>query len=307
VNTNRLTIAGLILGVFFVSLTAIGTWQPSGALGILTADDSIDTLFQALLTATITGVTLVITISQLVLSQELGAVGDQQRRLEGAMDFQHDFEELSGLDVTPAEPSAFFRALLEQIADRVDRILEALSLDKACTDTLTDIRQRARSLAVDLDGAEFGGFGVVRLALEFDYSRMILEVRSILNRQDESEGEAGRAATRELNELLQMFGVAREHFKTLFFQWQLTELSRRIMISAVPAILASASMLAYFRAEDFAGATLGVSHANLLVTATTTVSLAPFAILVAYMARIMTVTQKTLSIGPFLLRSTDDE
>lgn len=304
-NTSRLTIAGLILAVFFVGMTVLGAWQPTGTGAILTADDSVDTLYQALLTATITGVTLVLTISQLVLSQELGAIGDQRERLDGAMKFQQDFEDLSGLDVTPAEPASFFEAMLEQIADRVDHILEATDLEDECVDVLTDIRQRARGLTDDLKDAEFGRFQVVRLALDFDYSKMIAEARAILNRRDDSVTEPGRAATEELNELLQMFGVAREHFKTLFFQWELTELSRRIMVSAVPAILASAAMLTYFQPEDFLGSTLGLNHASLLVTATTTISLAPFALLVAYMARIMTVTQETLSVGPFLLRTTD--
>jgi hypothetical protein len=305
VNNSRLTIAGLILAVFFVGLTVLGAWQPTGTEAILTADDSVDTLYQALLTATITGVTLVLTISQLVLSQELGAIGDQRERLDGAMKFQQDFEDLSGLDVTPAEPASFFEAMLEQIAHRVDRILEEAHLDDECVDVLTQIRKRARTLVKDLKDAEFGRFQVVRLALDFDYSKMIAKARAILNRRDDSVTEPGRAATEELNELLQMFGVAREHFKTLFFQWELTELSRRIMVSAVPAILASAAMLTYFQPEDFLGSTLGLNHASLLVTATTTISLAPFALLVAYMARIMTVTQETLSVGPFLLRTTD--
>ncbi len=43
---------------------------------LLTRGDPVETLFQALITGTITAVTLVLTLNQLVLSQELGAVGD---------------------------------------------------------------------------------------------------------------------------------------------------------------------------------------------------------------------------------------
>jgi len=35
------------------------------------------------------------------------------------------------------------------------------------------------------------------------------------------------------------------------------------------------------------------------------VSLVPFAILLSYILRIITVTKRTLSIGPFILRETD--
>jgi hypothetical protein len=41
------------------------------------------------------------------------------------------------------------------------------------------------------------------------------------------------------------------------------------------------------------------------VSAATALSLAPFALLGAYVLRIVTVTKRTLAIGPFVLRETD--
>jgi hypothetical protein len=91
---RRLVIAGLVVAVA-VSLLAAGLSLPA-VTEALRQSDSIDTLFQALLTATITGVTLVLTLNQLVLSQELGAVGDQCNRMDGAMTFREDAADIIG-------------------------------------------------------------------------------------------------------------------------------------------------------------------------------------------------------------------
>jgi len=43
-----------------------------------------------------------------------------------------------------------------------------------------------------------------------------------------------------------------------------------------------------------------------VVVSAATVAVAPFAILLAYILRIATVTKRTLAIGPFVLRHMDD-
>jgi hypothetical protein len=306
---HRLTVALFLLFILFVGMVALGSVQPSGTLELLDKNDPIETLYQALLTATVTGVTLVLTISQLVLSQELGAIGDQRQRLQGALDFQDDFESLSGEDVTPAEPASFFMAILDSLQTRGTAVREALEHaglgDDDSASFVDELADDAEELSSQLEGAEFGHFEVVWYALGFDYSKMTHCARRLLSQHGDALDEDGVGATHELIDLLEMFGAAREHFKTLFFQWQLTDLSRWIMASAIPAILASAVMLTYFEPADFPGTLLGIGTAHLFVAASTTLSLAPFAILVSFMARIMSVTQRTLSIGPFILRTTD--
>ncbi|MFQ3284847.1 MAG: hypothetical protein ACI9TI_001285 [Natronomonas sp.] len=72
-NTNRwLVAAGTSGGVFFV-LGIIGPLHPMGTPTPFSQADSIETLSQAPLTSIITRVTLVLTLSQLVLSQELSS------------------------------------------------------------------------------------------------------------------------------------------------------------------------------------------------------------------------------------------
>ena len=91
-----------------------------GAAAALVTDTPVATTFQSLIGATVTGVTLVLTLNQLVLSQELGAVDDQYDRMEGAMTFREEVGNLVG-ETPPAEPSAFLCVLIEAIADRARR------------------------------------------------------------------------------------------------------------------------------------------------------------------------------------------
>jgi len=70
-------------------------------------------------------VTLVLTLSQIVLSQELGAVGDQRERMEGAMDFRADAADAADEDVAPAEPSVFMRDLVAATCEQADALAAA--------------------------------------------------------------------------------------------------------------------------------------------------------------------------------------
>ena len=62
-KANRGLIALGILALLFIGVYTLGAIQDETPLVILAKDDPIETLYQALLTATVTGVTLVLTIS----------------------------------------------------------------------------------------------------------------------------------------------------------------------------------------------------------------------------------------------------
>nr|MCH7662101.1 hypothetical protein [Euryarchaeota archaeon] len=98
---------------------------------------------------------------------------------------------------------------------------------------------------------------------------------------------------------------AREHFKTLYFQWELINLSRAILYAAVPALVVVAGMLMYVDVDAVSGATMGVDNLVLLTSGAFTISLIPFVILLTYILRIATVAQRTLAMGPFILRESE--
>jgi hypothetical protein len=307
-DADRQAVAAGVLVVLFCSMVAVGTLLPTPAYELLTDGDPHETLFDALVAATITGVTLVLTLSQLVLSQELGAAGDQRERMEGALSFREDAADAAGMDVAPAEPSAFLRGLVEATREQANALADAAPDGEAgaAVDAYVDnLTENARVVANQLDGAQFGEFDVVWAALNYNYSWKMYAGERLRAEHGDALGEDADAALDDLLDTLALFGPAREHFKTLYFQWELSDLSRTLLYAAVPALGVAIVSLLFLDPAAYPRSTFGVNHALLVVSAAVTVTVLPFALLLSYILRIVTITKRTLSIGPFVLRETE--
>lgn len=289
-------------------LLVAGALVAGPGAGPLSAGDPVETLFQALVTAIITGVTLVLTVNQLVLSQELGSLVDQRNRLQGAMEYREDADDFVGGGVSPAEPGAFLQHLVRSIGRRGSRLAEAVDRPAggggadAVGDYAESVAERAQSVLDRLSGRHFRDFGMLWAALHYDYSRQIQQGRSLLEDPDADLPGQAREGVREIVRGLILFGSVREHFKTLYFERDLIDLSRALLALAVPALIVAVLVLLYFDAGAFpAGTILGVSGAVWTVSVATTVALAPFALLLSFILRIATVTRRTMAAGPFVL------
>mgnify|MGYP006977846124 CR=1 FL=1 len=311
-EADRWVVTGAVMAFVFAVLVLVGTVAPVSLPAIVADSDPVGTLFQALVTAIITGVTIVVTITQLVLSQELGPVGDQRERMEGAMAFRTDTEDLLDTPVSPLEPSRFLSGLVEEAGARAAHLRDVTAgdLDDAAqsridefVDSLTDDVSNVRDR---LEGSQFGTFGVLSPALDFNYSVKIYDARRIRHEHGDALSEDADQALDEVVELLGYFAPAREHVKTLYFQWELTDLSREILYATVPALVVAMIATLYLdTAGMIQGTTLGVDNYVWAVSAAATVAVGPFAHLLSYVLRIATVAKRTLAIGPFVLRDID--
>jgi hypothetical protein len=310
-DANRRVVTGATVVVVFATLAALGAVGPVTLRDAMSQSDPVETAFQGLLTAIITGVTLVVSLNQLVLSQELGGVGDQRERMSGAMSFRRDVEDSVGAPLAPPEPAEFLRALLDSTAGSAEDLAAAAadSDDEQFTqhaETLAEsIVGNANSVADRLDDAQFGTFDVLTAALDFNYSWKVYEARRLRQSHD-SLSPAAEEALDDIVESLTFFGPAREHVKTLYFRWELVDLSRAMLYASVPALLVSVGMILYGNDPTVArGATLGVDNLVWLTSGAVAVAVLPFAFLLAYVLRIATVAKRTLAIGPFVLRDTE--
>ena len=302
-DADRRHVTAGIVGVVFFALVGISLVVSDAGVA-LRSGDSVDTAFQALVGATITGVTLVLTLNQLVLSQELGAVGDQRERMDGAVAFQEAVRNLVG-ETPPAEPSGFLRAIVGEVADRAEAVGGSGPIDDTLEDMLEGTIENAETVHERLDGAEFGEFEVVRAALDFNYSWKLHVAQRFLDDGDCSE--ATRESLAALVESLRLFGPAREHFKTLYFQSELIDLSRTVLYAAVPSLVVAIGVVLFVDIERYTGTLLAIGTDVWFLSAAVAIAISPFAVLIAYVLRITTVTGRTLSIGPFILRETDRE
>ncbi|MDS0294447.1 hypothetical protein [Halogeometricum luteum] len=307
-DANRWFIAILPLSVVFVAVVVFGVLDPAPLVSAVESGDPIETLFQAFVTATITGVTLVVSINSLVLSQELGPLGDQRDRMEGAMAFRADVEDDLEVPAAPPEPSAFLRALVEAAQNRAEDLREAAGengeTEEGVSAYVDGLVAHARTVSEELEDEQFGTFDVLFAALDFNYSWKIYEARRLKHEFYDSLSEDAREALDDVVNTLTYFGPAREHFKTLYFQWELINLSRAMLYAAVPSLTVATSAILFLDNPDsIVGMTFGVHNLTYVVAFAAAVSLLPFAVLLSIMLRIATVAKRTLSIGPFILRS----
>ncbi|MFW6269767.1 MAG: hypothetical protein ACOC4G_06765 [Bacillota bacterium] len=308
---KRWIITGVLVTIVFIILVITGYLYPAVESSIRSSD-SVDTLFQAFLTATISGVTIVVSLNQLILSQELGAVKDQRERMEGAMQFRKDAEEMIQEQVSPSRPSQFISTLVQESAERAkdlrDEVSESDNKDfrQEINDFTISLINNAEQVVEELDDVRFGKYDVISSTLNFNYSWKIYTARRIKKEYNTLLTEKGKEELDKLIEILTLFASTREHFKTLFFQSNLIELTRRILLAAVPALLVSCYMIIFFNPKSYSITIFNIGSLVLLVALTTTIALIPFLILISYIIRIATITKYTLSIGPFILEETDE-
>jgi hypothetical protein len=314
-EANRWVLTGALLAAVFAAMVVIGVLDPSPLQEAVATSDPVDTLFQAYVTAIVTGVTLVVTLNQLVLSQELGPVGNQRDQMEESLAFRRDVEDLLDEPASPAEPTTFLQALVEETCARAEALADAAAdspdaeLRRRTRDYVDGLTENADAVTDRLDHAEFGTFDMLSAVLDFNYSWKLFQARRIRNEYAESatdEVDAAAddvvAAFDDIDEVLAFFGPAREHFKTLYFQWELVNLSRAMLYAALPALVVASAMVVYYDARALPGATLGISNDVLATSAAVTVASTPFVLLLSYILRIATVAKRTLAIGPFVLR-----
>lgn len=306
-NGNRLLITGLLAVGFFLSFVVVGQWFVPNFESSLYRSTMIEYLFSTMISAIITGTTLVVTITQLVISQENGPLGEQRQRMSNTMDFRDFAEEMIG-SPSPADPSAFLREIVN-LSERQAKLVRGSIADnaddrlKAEVDEYTEsLIGNAEAVRDQLRGASFGTFSVLNAALNYNYGVKIFHIERIANDHSDSLTDEDMELLDDLKSTLSMFGPAREHIKTLYFEWALISLSQYILYVAVPALLVAGGMLVFYSGVSFPSTTLGVSNAILIVGAAFTVTLLPFFLLISFIARVATAAKRTLAIGPLILR-----
>ncbi|WP_049900253.1 hypothetical protein [Halococcus agarilyticus] len=306
-GANRLVVTALLAIGVFVTFVLAGTLVYPPFASVATSADTIETMFSTMLGAIITGTTLVVTISQLVISQENGPLGEQHARMSDTMDFREYTKELIG-QPTPADPSAFLRAIVNATERRAKALRGSIAESdndqlRAEVDEFTDsVTGNANEVRDELDGATFGSFDVLFAALNYNYGWKIFQVERMADDHADSLTDEDSALFEELKTTLSMFGPAREHIKTLYFEWALINLSQLILYVSVPALVVAGSTLAFVGGSSFTGSLFGISNILLVVAGAFTVSLLPFLLLLTYIIRVATVAKRTLAIGPLILR-----
>jgi hypothetical protein len=305
-GANRWVVAGGLAFLIFLVFMIWGVMKPVSLHSTMQSSDMVETVFAGLVGAIITGTTLVVTINQLVLSQEIGSLGNQRNRMDATMDFRQNTDDLLGM-TTPADPAAYLRALIETSERRAGALRDALSgtenreLYEKVDEYVTDLLGNADHARTHLEDADFGSFDVVSPALDYNYGQRMHDVRRLGTAYEDSLTDEQRTAFRELLETLTMYGVVREYIKNLYIQWALVKLSRAILYAAVIALTVAGGMVVFVDPTTFPGTFLGIESVLWVVSAAFAVSALPFLLFTSYVVRLATLAKQTLSMGPLML------
>lgn len=309
-NGDRWLIAsGLTLGLFVV-LVAVGAVAPSAFRTVMGSTNQVGITFQALIASLITGVTLVVTIGQLVLSQEFGSLDKQRDRMTGAVEFRHDLRDSLGA-VGPPDPPTFLGWLVDLSKDRAEALDDALEsndneeLREQVTRFVDDLVENAEGVGDRLTDTEFGEFDLLRAAMDYNYSWKIYGAQWLRTEYRDELTDDERTSFEALLDVLTLFGPTREHFKSLYFQWELVRLLRAVLATALPALAVATATLLFLAPTSFPGSVFGVATIIWVVSAAAALSVVPFFVLTSIVLRIATVAKRTSAIGPFILHESD--
>ncbi|WP_158055721.1 hypothetical protein [Halorussus halophilus] len=310
---DRWKVAVALMVSVLVALLLLTRVQSIELRQLLTDTNTIQTLFNTLLSGIILLVSIVVSINSVFLSQEITDIESQQQRVDATVNYRNRIEEFIDSDVSPARPAEFLRVVLgtinrqaEVLADRAADSDEEAFADEA-TDFYDRVTEDTKNAGETLEDAKFGTFNVLLAGLNYDYSWQLHVARRFKRKYRDALTDGENEAIDDLTDTLKFFAVGREYFKSLYYKRELARLSSRLLYVALPTLVFTSYVLLALDSKLFPDVSMfGISPLVVFVSIAYTLALGPYLIFTAYVIRAATVTQRTLSAGPFVLqRGTD--
>lgn len=305
-GVNRRVIIGALALVVFLTFLGAGVLKPVSLRATMETSDMVETLFSGLVGAIITSTTLVVSINQLVLSQEIGSLGTQRNRMDVTMDFYQNTDELLG-KTTPSDPAVLLAEVIGVCVQRARALRDAVEENDSdefrdrIGEYVADLEDNADTAMSELEDSDFGTFNVVSPALDFNYARKMYDARRLGEQYESEMSEGERSALRNMLEGVTMYGPLREYVKVLYLQWALVKLSRSILYASVPALVIAGAVVIFVDPNTFTGTILGLETILWVVSVAFTVSVLPFLVFIAYVLRLATLAKQTLTVGSLIL------
>jgi len=297
---SRMVVAGGLLAVLLVAYLALEL------VGFTAVQEfaALSTAFGALVSGNITLITIVLSINQLVLSRELGGIGVLENKIDDVSDYRERVRQETGQEVTPEEPAAFLELLLRSTreeATRLQRVAGVVDDEDLQADVdeivgrLTDHIGHVLKL---LDRPNTGVFGALAATLSTNYARELNAVRRIQVRYESQLSEDATEALDNITRRIKDVDIARQYFKTMYIQEELSYFSRVLLYVGIPAEFITVATLI---AMSQSGSTLSGLPLTLPLVAPVVVTIAftPLAMLFSFVLRVATVAQNTVSPAQF--------
>lgn len=298
VDGPRYIVAGTTVVALFAFLTAVSRsrfapWESTRPLFYI---------FVGLITGNLTVITVVVSISQLLLSTELKTPDELRSQLNSAIEYRRNVRDAAGR-VPPVRPLAFLRLLFETTRRDAQRLREvaiaeadetvAAEIDRV----VSAVTARADRVDRHLRGPRTATVEVLSVTLTTNYADEIQRLRQIQSAHGDRIPDRLDETIDGLVRHLEDIDIARQYFKTIYLQEELAVLSRHLFYVGLPAVTIVASGLFAFTASS--GASVSRSALTVAVPAIVAIGFVPLAVLFAFILRIATISQRTAAMLPF--------
>lgn len=291
---DRYLIAGCIL---LVSSGAILSLLLSSVIRTTTP---LYYLSSGVITGNITLITVVVAITQLVLSRELAPPGQIQDEIEETDEYRQTALNQQNI---PTEPSDFLQQLFRQTHQHAHAIETPLleSADRqseAESNTLiTTLPDQCEQAADHLDQADDRLFNVISPILGTNYAEHIQESHRLQTKYDDEHHARLNAALDRLTTDLIGINVADHYFTTMFIKEELAKVSRLLLYVGIPAVAVPIGIL--IKLTTYTGSVLPQLDLVVLSVLAVMAGLLPLALLTSFVFRIATAAQRVAAIPPF--------
>ncbi len=308
-RANRVTVsAAILVGVFCVLLGTSLIW-PFEMQNLLTETTAVQTLFNTLLGGIVLLVTIVVSINSIVLSQDLTSLDTQTERVESTMEFQKTIESVADVDTCPTQPAAFLHLMLDTVLHRVQKLHEAIedqpddTFHQELAEYLHLLEGYTNLADQRLAAADPDSITVLIAGLQYDYAGAIHSTRDLRARYEENLNETQREALDDLVEVLKLFAIGHEYFKSLFYMREFGKLSKALLYVSLPVIVIISYVVLAISAGEYPvdSPFQYVPATTVFTMAAYTIALAPYIVLTAFILRSATVASRSLAAGPFVL------
>jgi hypothetical protein len=175
ITGDRRAVSAVMLSGAFVVFLLLGVYGPHSIRQLLTTS-LVATLFSAVFFSITTTVTLVLTLSQFGLSQQLADLGSFRNRMDNVMEFRSEIEDHTDIAVSPGRPTAFFQALARAVEEELETLAEVMADGNNHSGTgeiheyIDVVREYSENEREQLDDPTFGSLDALLPVLNHDYS-----------------------------------------------------------------------------------------------------------------------------------------
>lgn len=251
----------------------------------------------ALVGGNITLITLVVAISQVILSQELESPGSLRDEIGQTADYRQ-----AALDqpAPPTDPGDFLQQLLQQTRERAGSLAELLSdsTTEPSTHLIDELPEECAKVSERLGTASEKLSSVIVPLLGIKYATYIHDCHQLESTYEGGDHEQLLSTLDALSADLKNLDIARQYFTTIFMKEELAKLSRSLLYVGILAVPLPVALLIQIASYPTAAAPMPVVFAFTLLTVV--VGLIPLALLIAFILRVATVAQHIASIAPFM-------